>query len=531
MVRDRANTSDASEGPEAALARQAAWLAGAAALALFVATNHPLVRSGDPGQFQVLAATGGIAHSGYAPVVMLLEWFGHLPISNMAFRANLLSCVSGAVAVALAAWTGARWSGDRVAAVIAALAFATGRTVWKESTEASVHAPALALNSILFVLAMGFDRRPTRRRALLIGLVGGVSLLSHLSALALVPVLLVGAIRAAQRSLLRPVHVALALLGFALGLLPLGYTLARDRPTQRMNYIEDILRLEPAELVRSTPLPATRWQRTAWLLSGVQYRDYPVPQGFRPEPRAHRAAALAGEVVLNQFPLWGVPLAVLGFFALRRRRAPQAWMPTLLIVSSFALTITVVSGWILSFFFLPGMWALAVLIAAGLVELRRGRSRLAFAIAAVLLLSAPWLRLSIARPPGVLARYNLTRSVWSMWPSGWSPLRREREWDEYGRAVLRELPPRAAVLTSWGEGNVLRYFLYAEPLRTDVEVVHTGGFPRRTVRAEALERAAGRPVFATFPPDSAMPETLRFTPVGRWAAGGLWRVTAAPPVN
>jgi hypothetical protein len=510
-------------------ARRAAWLAGAAALILYVATNHPLVRSGDPGQFQVMAATGGIAHSGYAPVVLLLRLFGHLPISSMAFRANLLSCVAGAIAVAFAAWTGARLSGSWTAGLIGALAFATGRTMWKESTEAGVHAPAIAFNAALFLLAMAFDRRPSRGVALALGLLGGLSLLSHLSVLALAPVLLVILWRAAARASLRASHVALALAGFAAGLAPVAYTFAMDRPTQPMNYIEDILELEPAELVRTTRMPVTRFERVAWLMSGAQYLDYPKPAGAARFPHARRAAVLGSEVVFNQYPLWGAPLALYGLWLLRRRRVAQLWMPALLLAGSFATAIALVDGWILSFFFLPGMWAMAVLMAAGLAALMpRGRP-LGGVLAAALLLAAPWLRMGMPHAPGPIDRYTLTRVVWSMWPQEWSPLRRDATWDTYGRGVMEALPPHAALLANWGEGNVMRYFVYAEPLRRDVEVVHTTGFPLRTLHAEAMERAAGRPVFATYPPDSVMAAALDFTPVARWPAGGLWRVTPTHP--
>ena len=130
-------------------------------------------------------------------------------------------------------------------------------------------------------------------------------------------------------------------------------------------------------------------------------------------------------------------------------------------------------------------------------------------------------------PPGLLGRFNLTRSTWSMWPKDWSPLRKERGWDEYGRAVMRELPPHAAVLVSWGEGNVLRYFCYADRLRPDVRVVHTGRHPGRVANAVALERAEGRPVFTTYPGASSGIPGLAFTPIASWRLGGLWRVDGA----
>ena len=515
---------------DATHAGRSAAIAGCLAFALYVATNHPFVRSGDPGQFQVMAATGGIAHSGYAPIVLLLQLFGHLPVSSMAFRANLLSCLAGAMAVAMAAWLGARLSGSWIAGTVAALAFATGRTTWKESTEASVHAPAIALNAGLFLLAMAFERRPAGRTALAAGVLGGLSLLSHLSVLALAPVWLVVVARASFTSRLHPRHVALAVAGLALGLLPLLYTFTQDRPGRSMNYIEDILELEPAELVTRTPVPVTHWQRFAWLMSGVQYRDYPHPPYTAHFVHARRAAVLTSEVLFNQFPLWGAPLALYGLWVVWRRRIQRGWMPVALLLGSFATAVALVDGWILSFFFLPGMWAMTVLMAVGLAALAESR-RWAAALAAALLLSAPWVRLALAQPPPAIARWTLTRVVWGMWPEGWSPLREEREWDQFGRGVMRELPTGAVVLANWGEGNVLRYFVYAEPLRPDVEVVHTTGFPRRTLRAASLEHGTGRPLFATYPADSVTSRSLQFEPVERWTAGGLWRVVPADSAN
>ena len=40
---------------------------------VYLLSNHPWVASSDSGEFQVLSATGGIAHAGYPTFVLALE--------------------------------------------------------------------------------------------------------------------------------------------------------------------------------------------------------------------------------------------------------------------------------------------------------------------------------------------------------------------------------------------------------------------------------------------------------------------------
>lgn len=491
---------------------------------LYLVTTRSFVSPADVGEYQTMARVGGIAHSGYAPVVLLLRLFGLIPLGTFAFRANLLSCVSGALSVGLAAFVATRLTGNRIASVVAALGFALARATWKESTEASVHAPALAMDAIVFLLLLRFARRPDKRGAFGIGLIGGLAALSHLSAFSLVPVVLAAGIQSAIARRLRPAHLGVALAGLVLGLSPIVYMIASDRPDRPMNYIEDVMRAEPGGYFPKGPVPVTRVERMTWLLSGQQYLALPYGPSWSPESPVSRARWLLAEVTLNEFPLWGLLLALWGAWALWRRRVTGAWLAGLWVVSALLLTIAVASGWIAAYFFLPGLWGLTLAIAAGLDALSRERKRARLILGAVLLLSAPVLRLSFASPPGRLARHGMTRSIWFMWPKDWSPLRKERGWDEYGRAVMRELPARAAVLTGWGEGNVLRYFCYADPLRPDVRVVLTGVNPARMAHSVALERAEGRPVFSTYPGASSEIPGLTFTPVRSWPLGNLWRV-------
>src|SRR5437870_7321599 len=94
-------TGPARAGRDAAghgVARRAAALAGVVSLAAYLLTNDPHAAPHDWGEFQTMAATGGIAHAGYPALVLLLRLFGALPFGTLAFRANLLTCVCGALA-------------------------------------------------------------------------------------------------------------------------------------------------------------------------------------------------------------------------------------------------------------------------------------------------------------------------------------------------------------------------------------------------------------------------------------------------
>jgi hypothetical protein len=91
---------------------------------------------------------------------------------------------------------------------------------------------------------------------------------------------------------------------------------------------------------------------------------------------------------------------------------------------------------------------------------------------------------------------------------------------------MRELEPKAVVLTCWQLGTTLRYFQYAEPLRTDVDVLYHCRLPEPGF---AAADSAGRPIYTTYPLTSQMTGGRRFQMVGSWRAGGLWRIASREP--
>jgi 4-amino-4-deoxy-L-arabinose transferase-like glycosyltransferase len=493
-------------------------VAGGISLIVFAATASHLVANHDTAEFQTLAGTGGIAHAGYPALVMLLEAVGRLPFGTLAYRANLVSAVSGAVAVGTAAWLGARLSGRVSAGIVAALALALSITCWRESTHAGVHVFTLAIGAAAFLSAARFAPQPNGSAAFAIGALLGLGLVSHLTILALGPVVAIACLLAARTRRMRARHVLVAAFGVLVGLMPLAYLISHDRPDQPMNYIHDTLRPDNAGELSGGHPPMGRIARTAWLLSARQYLGGFVFSPFSDPVRRLRDLGL--DLVMNEFTLWGVPFVLVGAWMLWRRRDGIG----LLLAAWFAGTIF----WLLygaqsemtPIFFLPGLWVLAVVIAVGLAELGR-RSRPALVAACALLILTPLVRVSIAAPPAPIGRSGVLRGLWEMAPARWNPFAPDRSWEIYGRGVMASLPPRAVVLSCWDEAPKLRFFRYAEPLRTDVDILYHCHLP---LPAFAAADSAGRPIFTTYALTPEMTGGRGFREVARWSRGGLWRI-------
>ncbi|HEV2105429.1 MAG TPA: hypothetical protein VGU27_06820, partial [Candidatus Eisenbacteria bacterium] len=146
-----------------------------------------------------------------------------------------------------------------------------------------------------------------------------------------------------------------------------------------------------------------------------------------------------------------------------------------------------------------------------------------------LALAMPFARLALPAPPAGLPARGVFAGIWDLWPRQWSPFRHDRRYDAFGRAAMARLPAHAVVLAGWDPAETLRYFVYAEPLRRDVDVLYAAPRGARFDRLAATAAAAGRPVFAAAVRDSlgAAGETAEDLPaVPGWA---LWRVRLPKP--
>jgi hypothetical protein len=126
----------------------------------------------DGGDFISAARAFGVPHpTGYPTYTLLLRVWGDLvAIGDHAFRANLLSAFLGALTVPLVYVAASRLvamlptpevggrASVRASAVVAALAFATSRVFWSQSTITEVHTLNALFGAALLVLALGVVR-------------------------------------------------------------------------------------------------------------------------------------------------------------------------------------------------------------------------------------------------------------------------------------------------------------------------------------------------------------------------------------
>jgi hypothetical protein len=169
-----------AEPPSPSSSRRAALVAGAALLALYVATAATAVTFWDAGEFLAAYHSFGIPHPPGTPLLVLLGRAATLALGALGpvLPASLLSAASTAAAGAVTAWLVSRWTGAGRAGVAAAVCAGTMSTVWLGATEAEAYGPALCL-SILMLAAAG--------RPAMLAYLFGLAAPLHVSALVAAP--------------------------------------------------------------------------------------------------------------------------------------------------------------------------------------------------------------------------------------------------------------------------------------------------------------------------------------------------------
>jgi tetratricopeptide (TPR) repeat protein len=153
-------------------------------LTLFAATACPTIPFGDGPELIAAAACLGVAHPPGYPLYTLLGWLAlRLPAGEPAWRMNLLSSLSAALACGAAAWLVDRWTASRAAAVVAGFALAVSSTFWANAVMTEVYALHLLLVfGLLGAATVVGDARDEaiRGRALVVaGAVLGVGIAHH----------------------------------------------------------------------------------------------------------------------------------------------------------------------------------------------------------------------------------------------------------------------------------------------------------------------------------------------------------------
>ena len=484
------------------------------ALVLYGATVAPGVLPADSGEFQLVAATLGIAHPPGYPLYTLVGWlFTRLTATSPAWGLNLLSAflatgtlvmvyvaalrVGGHVSprpssIPLPPSSPHAWGrkGERravtrgkvgdVIVLAAPLALMGATTFWAAATTANIRILVALFAAAILLAALSAVDRPTPRRLALLVLVTALGVGHHGSlAFTALPAFLAVAWRWLDRrespklnKTRQDVARASAAISYwpvvvaaLVGLLPLLYLPLRGAPGV-------------------PPHPDALATLGAWL-------DHALARGFggdmfafaRPALLPDRLRILMG-ILRFQFGWPLLAMAALGVVGLLARvRRPHGGPIALLLIVGFALpafvAITYRAPQTVEYL-MPAYVALALLVGAGVASggaaLRRlggdgdnaagvAEKRLQRRLVATLgvtVLSIVWLPLVVG-----LGLWN----VLLLWPS-YAALSRDTGTEDGARAMLAQTPPNAPIFAGWHQATPLWYLQVVAGLRPDVTTTY-----------------------------------------------------------
>jgi hypothetical protein len=164
---------------------QGSWLAPLVAsvslLAVYVATLAPSVVGGDSGELTAAALTGGVPHPpGYPLFAMLARLFAALPLGHsLAWRVNLLSATSTALAAGLVCAVVQLWTDEAAPGLAAAALFGTNSVVWLHATSAEVFGLNALFVASTVLLWLCAERSAARRFVFGLCFVSGLAMCNH----------------------------------------------------------------------------------------------------------------------------------------------------------------------------------------------------------------------------------------------------------------------------------------------------------------------------------------------------------------
>ncbi len=461
-------------------------------LAIYLRTLSPTTDVADSLEFQVVAHKLTLAHPpGYPLYTMLGKLFTLLPVRDIAYRMNLLSACSAAVAVGVTALIGAHLTGKTSAGLAAALTLAFTPAFWSLAVITEVYATHVLLVAVVLLGAMrwasavrsGASGRGATRWLLAAVFAFGLGLTHHATIVFLAPAL-AGAVLVNEPRLLvsprRLVGPAMALLA---GLAPTLYLFARwPAVSGRPARVADVLGY-------ATASPYTGLFRPTWPLE---------------DPT--RLLVLLRYELTSQFGAPFLLLAALGWVWLLARRTQWAmWLGMVwLLHVTFRAGYNAWDGWVT---LLPSHLIVGVWVAAGMaaVEDRLGgslrRARTALSLGAAGYQAAAG---SARLAPDTAPRHCLPAVYWTLalllpvcqlWNNG-PACDRSQGWPPaaLGRRILDAgLPAGASIVVEPQLGSALLYPQLIEGRRPDVRIMYADTPSARRI-LDGLP-ASGGPVY------------------------------------
>lgn len=409
----------------------------------------------DGGDLITAAAIGGVAHpTGYPTYLLLARAFQLLPLGSLAYRTNLMSAIASAAAAALLCDFARRASiitvHSNAMGWITGLAYGLAPLVWSQSVITEVYAlQGFCIAAVLWWLSISSKEKYAD---LFFGLLLGLLLGIHLTALLLIPAFLIaGALPIEKGSTRQQTGASLLrkLSGLGIGLL-----------------VYLILPL------RASHHPAVNWGdvetlgRFWWLVSGQLYQDYIFPLSV---PFLWQRLQAASTLLLQQAGLLGLTFTAFGLvwsFRLSRWVLLTIWMFAANTI--FAILYHTEDSYI---YLIPALIPFTIWLGWGSACLSEQLSRLWRPAGRVLL--------------ALIIPYLIGQAAWH-WPQ--VDASQDHQAENFASEALTTLPSKAIVLAR-GDGVVfaLWYEVFALHQRMDLAVVAEDLLPfdwyRQTIRA------------------------------------------------
>lgn len=491
------------------------------ALVCYVRTLAPDVLWSDSGEFEVVAATSGLAHASGYPIYLLIgKLFTLLPFGSIPYRVNLVSAVMAAIAVGGTYLLGKGMGARRAFALVGAVLVLINPLFWWQSVIAEVYAITAAFLTAFFVCAVAWRRTRDAGWLAAGGLLGGLCLGLHHTALLTLPAMIAFLVvsRAGKRDwTLAGVGafsgVAIALLGYMV----LG---SMDSKTSSINSISKSAS-EFGMKVEDFDSPFTR---VKFLITARQWSS----NVFHSEPnRFQKNSSLYGQETIADLGWPAVLLAVVGLIGLFATKGRRAY-GVLFVISWAALFYFVLtfSVFDLEVDFIPTHILLAGLAAMGLqwvqelvlrepIEGRTERIATALAGAAIALLGS----LGILSGAGSALQAGAPVFLTGMRRNYPFPVDKPGDAHDYGRELVSRIKDGAFVATEWNLLYPCYYVAIFEQNKPGAEFVEAepvGGRLSDSMRIYLRGELSKRPVYLTVVPPNLDPD-LQLVPIpGQW---------------
>lgn len=421
-----------------------ALLAGCAALIVYLLTLAPTVSGEDSGELITAAATLGIPHPpGYPLWCLVGKFFTFFPVGSIAWRVNLSSAVCAAATVSLVLLLVVYVTRMRLAAFMAALAFAFSHEFWEQAVIAEVYALNALLMAACLILLLRWRDTRNDRLLLTCALLFGLGLSNHNTFVLFAPVV-AGYVLWADGFSLRRWRVYLAACALcAAGLLVYFYLPLASLRNPPMDWGNP-------ETARGFYEHVTRKQLS------FMYWQYP-----RSVERTLLQWAYCGRFWVLEYTAWVTPVWLAGLWLLWRRSRSLA-------VLTLVTGVVVVAGfafiqnfnfdrewlWVMSVFGIPAYLVTALWLGEALAALGRRAGALPALALGMVCAASP-----------LVAYWDVNDKSEYYWTA------------DYARNVLESLAPDAIYISESDHASFGAVYLQAiEHVRPDVAIGRKYGY-------------------------------------------------------